>query len=187
LPPSLGTVRIQPPRRGDEDARPGRWRDCGNHRRRSTGEAGHSDALTCIASGCCPPERYELRARQEISPGHFVRLGRLRSFWRRMSQIALLLIVGAGHVAVVLPVRQAASIYQVVCWTREDMVTPERYPEADRLICGDPAHTRICSPSRRRHTRGHRDPCHQLDQTLCLSVIDSSRRLHRDDVGAPQT
>lgn len=132
-----------------------------------------ADALTCLASGVSRTERYELRAQGDHALGTLCG-GEATVFLEAHVPDRTLLIVGAGHVGRSLCRCAKLLDYQVVVLDpREDMVTPERYPEADRLICGDPAHTAdLFTISSTTHvvivTHGH-----QLDTDALLSVIDS--------------
>jgi len=132
-----------------------------------------ADALTCLVSGASRIERYELRAQGDHALGTLCG-GEATVFLEAHVPDRALLIVGAGHVGRSLCRCAKLLDYQVVVLDpREDMVTSERYPEADRLICGDPAQTADLFPiSSTTHvvivTHGH-----QLDKDALLSVIGS--------------
>jgi len=132
-----------------------------------------ADALTCLVSGASRIERYELRAQGDHALGTLCG-GEATVFLEAHVPDRTLLIVGAGHVGRSLCRCAKLLDYQVVVLDpREDMVTPERYPEADRLICGDPAQTADLFPiSSTTHvvivTHGH-----QFDKEALLSVIGS--------------
>jgi xanthine dehydrogenase accessory factor len=100
-----------------------------------------TDALTCIASGVTRSERYELREEGAHALGSLCG-GEATVFFEVHAPARTLLIVGAGHVGQKLCSLARLLDYQVVVLdSRQDMVTAERFPDADRLICGDPSQT----------------------------------------------
>jgi xanthine dehydrogenase accessory factor len=100
-----------------------------------------ADALDCLAKGVSRSERYELRDQGEHALGALCG-GEATVFFDVHTPDRTLLIVGAGHVGQALCRFGALLEYRVVVLdAREDMVTPERFPQADRRICGDPART----------------------------------------------
>lgn len=132
-----------------------------------------ADALASLASGVSHTERYELRVEGEHAVGTLCG-GEALVFLEVHAPNRTLLIVGAGHVGRSLcPCAKLLDYRVVVLDSREDMVTRDRYPGADRLICGDPARTAELFPiSEATHvvivTHGHLH-----DKDALLSVIDS--------------
>lgn len=132
-----------------------------------------ADAVACLAAGVSRTEQYELRLEGDHAVGTLCG-GEATVFLEVHGPDRTLLIVGAGHVGRSLcPCAKLLDYRVVVLDPREDMVTPERYPEADQLICGDPGRaaelfaidegTRVVIVS-----HGHRH-----DKDALLSVIDS--------------
>ena len=98
-----------------------------------------ADALACLAAGTTRSERYELKEKGEKALGSLCG-GEATVFFEVHAPAHTLLIVGAGHVGQKLCAFARLLDYQVVVLdAREDMVTAERFPAADRLVCGDPA------------------------------------------------
>lgn len=132
-----------------------------------------ADALACLASGVSRSERYELRAEGDHALGALCG-GEVTVFLEVHAPDRTLLIVGAGHVGQRLcPCAKALDYRVVVLDPREDMATPERFPEADQLICGDPAHAAelfTISESTRVVIVTH---AHLHDKEALRSVIDS--------------
>ena len=95
-----------------------------------------ADATSCLASGVSRSERYELRPEGEHALGA-VCGGEVEVFLDVHLPERTLVIVGAGHVGQSL-CRCAKLLDRrvVVVDPREDMVTAERLPEADQLVCG---------------------------------------------------
>ena len=85
-----------------------------------------------------------------------------------------MVIVGAGHVGQRLCAFAKLLDYIVVVLdSRQEMVSPERLPQADQLICGDPAHTaELCPIGESSHVVivSH---SHQHDAAALRAVIDS--------------
>jgi xanthine dehydrogenase accessory factor len=100
-----------------------------------------ADALGCLASGVSRSERYELRSEGDHALGTLCG-GEATVFFEVHAPDRVLLVVGAGHVGQKLCVCAHLLDFRVVVLDpREDLVTRERFPEADQLICGDPART----------------------------------------------
>ena len=100
-----------------------------------------ADALTCLATGVTHIRRYELREKGAHALGSLCG-GEATVFFEVHAPARTLLIVGAGHVGQKLCSLARLLDYQVVVLdSRQDMVTAERFPGADRLICGDLAQT----------------------------------------------
>ncbi|HJW74460.1 MAG TPA: XdhC/CoxI family protein [Thermoleophilia bacterium] len=100
-----------------------------------------ADALDCLARGVSRSERYELREEGEHALGALCG-GEATVFFDVHAPDRTLLVVGAGHVGQALCRFAALLDFRVVVLdAREDMVSPERFPQADRRIRGDPART----------------------------------------------
>jgi xanthine dehydrogenase accessory factor len=100
-----------------------------------------TDALGCLASGASRSERYELKPEGDRALGTLCG-GEATVFFEVHAPDRVLLIVGAGHVGQKLCVCAHFLDFRVVVLdSREDMATRARFPEADQLICGDPALT----------------------------------------------
>lgn len=100
-----------------------------------------ADALTFLAAGVTRSERYELREQGDNALGALCG-GEATVFFEVHAPARTLLIVGAGHVGQKLCSFAKLLDFQVVVLdSRQDMVTPERFPDADQLICADPAQT----------------------------------------------
>jgi len=131
------------------------------------------DALACLASGVSRSERYELREQGDHALGALCG-GEATVFFEVHAPGKTLLIVGAGHVGQALCRFAALLDYRVVVLDpREDMVSAERFPQADERICGDPAQTaELFAIGEDTHvvivTHGHAH-----DQAALRSVIDS--------------
>ncbi len=101
-----------------------------------------ADALACLAAGVSRSERYELREEGDHALGGLCG-GEATVFYEVHAPECTLLIVGAGHVGQALCRFAALLDFRVVVLdSREDMISPERFPQADQRICGDPARTR---------------------------------------------
>ena len=100
-----------------------------------------ADALACLASGVSRSERYELREKGDKALGSLCG-GEATVFFDVHAPARILLIVGAGHVGQKLSELGKLLDYQVIVLDpRRDMVTAERFPDADQLVHGDPANT----------------------------------------------
>jgi len=100
-----------------------------------------ADALDALGSGASRVEHYELRAQGEHALGALCG-GEASVFLEAHAPARRLLIVGAGHVAQRLcAAAKPLDFLVAVLDPRQEMVTPERFPGADTLICGDPART----------------------------------------------
>jgi xanthine dehydrogenase accessory factor len=132
-----------------------------------------ADAKACLVSGVSRTERYVLRVEGDHVLGTACG-GEATVFLEVHAPDRTLLIVGAGHVGRSLcPCAKLLDYRVVVLDPREDMVTAERYPQADQLICGDPAHAAELFPiDQATHvvivTHGHLH-----DKDALHSVIDS--------------
>ena len=131
------------------------------------------DALACLASGVSRSERYELREQGDHALGALCG-GEATVFFEVHAPEKTLLIAGAGHVGQALCRFAALLDYRVVVLDpREDMVSADRFPQADQRICGDPARTaELVAIDENTHvvivTHGH-----VHDQAALRSVIDS--------------
>jgi xanthine dehydrogenase accessory factor len=100
-----------------------------------------AEARACLASGASCSRTYELRTEGEHALGSLCG-GDVTVFFEPHRPGRALLVIGAGHVGQKLCSCASMLDFRVVVLdSREDMVTSERFPEADRLICGDPART----------------------------------------------
>ena len=100
-----------------------------------------ADAQDHLASGKSRAETYQLNAQGDRALGGLCG-GEVTVFFEPHMPGRALLIIGAGHVGQKLCSCASLLDYRVVVVDpRPDMVTPERFPEADGLICGDPART----------------------------------------------
>ena len=133
-----------------------------------------ADALTLLAAGVSRSQRYELRETGEHALGALCG-GEATVFFEVHAPARTLLIVGAGHVGQKLCSIAKLLDYQVVVLdSREEMVTPDRFPDADQLICGDPAQTAaLCTIGETTHvvivTHGHLH-----DKAALRSVLGSA-------------
>lgn len=97
------------------------------------------DALGCLTSGVSRSESYQLRPEGDHALGALCG-GEATVFLEVHRPARTLLIVGAGHVGQKLCACAKLLDYRVVVLDpREDMVSPERFPGADQLICANPA------------------------------------------------
>jgi len=105
-----------------------------------------ADALACLAAGVSRTERYELRPEGSRALG-MVCGGEATVFLEVHVPDRTLVVLGAGHVGQKLcSFAKLLDFRVVVIDSREELVTPERFPRADRLICGDPARTAELTP-----------------------------------------
>jgi xanthine dehydrogenase accessory factor len=131
------------------------------------------DALACLASGVSRSETYQLRQEGEHALGALCG-GEATVFLEVHAPDRTLIIVGAGHVGQRLCAFAKLLDYLVVVLDpRQEMVSPERFPQADQLICGDPARTaELCSIGESSHvvivTHSH-----QHDAAALRAVVDS--------------
>ena len=132
-----------------------------------------ADALACLASGTSRSEHYELRPEGARALG-MVCGGEATVFLEVVAPDRTLLIVGAGHIGQKLSAMAEFLDYRVVVIdSREELVTPERFPQADKLICGDTSRTADLYPiDGRTHivivTHGH-----LFDKEALRSVVGS--------------
>jgi xanthine dehydrogenase accessory factor len=97
-----------------------------------------ADALDCMSAGLTRMEQYELRKEGEHALGT-VCGGEATVFLELNNPDPTLLMIGAGHVGQRLcPCAKLLDFRVVVVDSRPEMVTAERFPQADELICGDP-------------------------------------------------
>ena len=97
------------------------------------------DAQDHLASGKPHTETYRLRAEADDGLATLC-CGDVTVFFEPYVAGRTLLVIGAGHVGQRLCTCASMLDYRVVVVDpRPDMVTPERFPEADGLKCGDPA------------------------------------------------
>jgi xanthine dehydrogenase accessory factor len=132
-----------------------------------------TDALACLASGASRSETYQLRQEGEHALGALCG-GEATVFLEVHAPDRTLIIVGAGHVGQRLcAIAKLLDYIVVVLDPRQEMVSRERFPQADQLICGDPARTaELCSLGEDSHivivTHSH-----QHDAAALRAVIDS--------------
>lgn len=97
------------------------------------------EAAECLKSGISKTIRYEF----EVNSGdpqkvEMVCGGEIELFIRVFKQANHLLIVGAGHIAFALyQLAKVLGYYITIIDDRPEMLTRERFPEADELISGD--------------------------------------------------
>jgi xanthine dehydrogenase accessory factor len=100
-----------------------------------------AEARACLASGKSYARTYQLRPEGEHALGSLCG-GDVTVFFEPHVQGRTLLVIGAGHIGQKLCLCASLLDYRVVVVdSRAEMVTPERFPEADRLVCGEPART----------------------------------------------
>lgn len=100
-----------------------------------------ADALACMATGESRCALYELREKGDKALGTLCG-GEATVFLDVHSPARVLLVVGAGHVGQKLAAMGKLLDHQVIVLDpRRDMVTEDRFPEADQLVHGDPANT----------------------------------------------
>jgi xanthine dehydrogenase accessory factor len=132
-----------------------------------------ADALACLASGASRSETYQLRPDGEHALGALCG-GEATVFLEVHAPDRTLVIVGAGHVGQRLYAFAKLLDYVVVVLDpREEMVSAERFPQADQLICGDPARVaELCAIGEGSHvvivTHSH-----QHDAAALRAVVDS--------------
>lgn len=97
------------------------------------------DALACLASGRPCLRVYELWPDGENALGSLCG-GTVTVFFEPHGPCRTLLVVGAGHVGEKLCSCAAMLDFRVaVLDSREEMLTSDRFPEVDEILCGDPA------------------------------------------------
>jgi xanthine dehydrogenase accessory factor len=132
-----------------------------------------TDALACLASGASRSETYQLRQEGEHALDALCG-GEATVFLEVHAPDRTLIIVGAGHVGQRLcAIAKLLDYVVVVLDPRQEMVSRERFPQADQLICGDPARTaELCSLGEGSHivivTHSH-----QHDAAALRAVVDS--------------
>jgi xanthine dehydrogenase accessory factor len=132
-----------------------------------------TDALACLASGVSRSETYQLRQEGEHALDALCG-GEATVFLEVHAPDRTLIIVGAGHVGQRLcAIAKLLDYVVVVLDPRQEMVSRERFPQADQLICGDPARTaELCSLGEGSHivivTHSH-----QHDAAALRAVVDS--------------
>jgi xanthine dehydrogenase accessory factor len=100
-----------------------------------------ADASECLVSGVSRTETYGLTTEGKRALGSLCG-GEVTVFLDVHAPAHTLLIVGAGHVGHALARCAELLDYRlVVLDSREDMVTREHFPTAQRLVCGEPALT----------------------------------------------
>lgn len=98
-----------------------------------------SDAMAGLADGTSRVERYGLREEGERALGALCG-GDVTVFLEVHAPEHTLLIIGAGHVGLALAHAAEPLGYRVVVLDpREELLTRERFPSANELVCGDPA------------------------------------------------
>jgi Xanthine and CO dehydrogenases maturation factor, XdhC/CoxF family len=134
------------------------------------------DARARLASGKAFTQEYHLRSEGDSALGALCG-GDATVFFEPYLAGTTLLIIGAGHIGQRLCSCASMLDYRVVVLdSREDMVTAERFPEADELICGDAARaTELCEIGESTsvvivtHSAGH-------DKEALRSVVGSPAR-----------
>ena len=100
-----------------------------------------AEARACLASGTSYSRTYHLRSEGEGALGSLCG-GDVTVFFEPHDPGRALLVIGAGHIGQKLCSCAGMLDFRVVVLdSREDMVTSDRFPGADGLICGDPART----------------------------------------------
>jgi xanthine dehydrogenase accessory factor len=134
------------------------------------------DALDCLKHGTSRVVEYELRTSGERALGMLCG-GETKIFLDVHMPGKTLIIVGAGHIAQKLSsMAKLVDFRVIVLDARPDYATPERFPEADQVVCEHPARTAEILPlSADSHivivTHGH---IH--DRDTLRSVIGSPAR-----------
>jgi xanthine dehydrogenase accessory factor len=132
-----------------------------------------TDALGCLASGVSRGEQYQLRADGDHALGALCG-GEVTVFFEAHAPDRTLLIVGAGHVGQRLCQCAKMLDYRVaVLDSRRDMVSRERFPQADQLICGDPSQTAELFPVDGSTHVVIVTHSHEHDKEALRSVVDS--------------
>lgn len=148
-----------------------------------------ADALSCMATGESRSERYELREKGDKALGSLCG-GEATVFLDVHSPARVLLVVGAGHVGQKLAAMGKLLDYQVIVLDpRRDMVTEDRFPDADQLVHGDPANTSDLVPiSATTHvvivTHGHLHDTDALRSVIgspaaSIGMIGSARKVQK--------
>jgi xanthine dehydrogenase accessory factor len=134
-----------------------------------------SDALACLASGSSRSETYQLRPEGEHALGALCG-GEATIFLEVHAPDRSLIIIGAGHIGQRLGALAKLLDYVVVVLDpRQEMVTRERFPQADQLICGDPARAaELCTIGEDSHvvivTHGHEYDAAALRATVATQA-----------------
>jgi xanthine dehydrogenase accessory factor len=132
-----------------------------------------ADARACLASGVSKSKHYVLRVEGEHALGTLCG-GEATVFLEVHAPDSTLLIVGAGHVGQKLCSCAKLLDYRVVVLdSREDLVTRERFPQADELICGDSARTAELFPITRSTHVVIVTHSHLHDKEALRSVVGS--------------
>lgn len=98
-----------------------------------------AEARACLASGESYSRTYQLRSEGERALGSLCG-GDVTVFFEPHVADRTLLVIGAGHVGQRLSSCASMLDFRVVVLdSRKDVVTAERFPQADQLICDDPA------------------------------------------------
>ena len=148
-----------------------------------------ADALSCMATGESRSERYELREKGDKALGTLCG-GEATVFLDVHSPPRVLLVVGAGHVGQKLAAMGKLLDHQVIVLDpRRDMVTEDRFPDADQLVHGDPANTSDLVPiSATTHivivTHGHLHDTDALRSVIgspaaSIGMIGSARKVQK--------
>jgi xanthine dehydrogenase accessory factor len=147
------------------------------------------DALSCLRSGVSRSESYELREKGDKALGSLCG-GRATVFFDVHLPERRLLVVGAGHVGQKLSTLGRLLDYRVVVLdSRAEMLTRERFPNADQLVHGDVARTSELVPvDASTHvvivTHGHEQDADALRSVLgsdaaSVGMIGSSRKIEK--------
>lgn len=132
-----------------------------------------SDALEALRAGRSGVRTYELRQQGEHALDALCG-GEATVFLDVHAPQCTLLAVGAGHVGGKLATLAKLLDYRVVVVdSRADMVTRERLPAADELICGDPARLAALVPLTEQVSVVIVTHDHRHDADALRAVLDS--------------
>jgi xanthine dehydrogenase accessory factor len=148
-----------------------------------------ADALDCLSCGTSRVARYGLREEGEGALGTLCG-GEATVFLEAHAPGHTLLIVGAGHIGLALARAAEPLDYGVVVLdSRQEMVTRERFPSAERLVCGDPADVlQLVSVDAGTHvvivTHSHHHDAAALRSVLqsgagSVGMMGSARKVHK--------
>jgi xanthine dehydrogenase accessory factor len=132
-----------------------------------------AEARACLASGESYSRTYQLRPEGERALGSLCG-GDVTLFFEPHVPARTLFVIGAGHVGQKLCACAGMLDFRVVVLdSRADVVTAQRFPEADELICDDPARAaELCDIGQRTsvvivtHSAEH-------DEKALRAVVDS--------------
>lgn len=123
------------------------------------------DALRCLASGTSRLQRYRLDTEGEDAIGARCG-GEVTVFFEAHTPGQKLVIVGAGHIGQKLSALASMLEYRVIIVdSRAEMLTLERLPAADELVCAGPEHVA--------------DVC-EIDQATSVVILTHAAECDRD-------